>query len=283
MEAAPNIFRFDDYRVFLADCTVHSKKTRNYSMRKFAQQAGFGAPNILRLIIDGKRNLSEKSIAKFSSTLKLSEDESLFFQDLVLMNQAESPSERLRHYQRLVRHPRRRKAVPLEQAQLGFFRHWLSPVIYEMVQLPTLKPDAEWISAQFEPPPPVAEVKRAMHDLLAVGLVTEQQGGSWSQSAADVVSPQNAWDLHLYAYHEQALGKAADALDSLSASQRDFHVLTIAAPAAAIPKLKDWWQACEAELLTLIEAMPGEKDEVLQISWQMFPILSQLGKPAKKP
>lgn len=89
------IFNYSDYRKFLRDF-YHYKKQVNpyYSYRLFSMKAGFRAPNLLKLVMDGQRNLTRDSVCKFSQALKLSEQESAYFADMVLRNQGQFPIRR---------------------------------------------------------------------------------------------------------------------------------------------------------------------------------------------
>ena len=54
-----DVFRYLDYRAFLADF-YKAKKRRGFSYRAFSRAAGLGAPNYLKLVIAGKRNLTPR-------------------------------------------------------------------------------------------------------------------------------------------------------------------------------------------------------------------------------
>jgi uncharacterized protein (TIGR02147 family) len=55
--APVDVFRYRDYREFLG-AFYAQKKQSGLSYRGFARAAGLGAPNYLKLVIEGKRNLS---------------------------------------------------------------------------------------------------------------------------------------------------------------------------------------------------------------------------------
>lgn len=281
----PNVFAYDDYRFYLRDWLQAKQQSGNISRRGFAKRAGFKSHNILALILTGKRNLGIKSIPKFTTGLGLADEEAQYFETLVLMNQAGTVKERIHYFERLTGFAGRRKAVPMERGRLGFFTNWLAPVIYEMVQFPDFQPDAQWIAAQFRPELPVSEVKRVMSDLLSTGLITEERNGKWRCRPEVLETGDNVKDIHLFAYHEQALTKAADALHDVPAPQRHFRVLTSAAPREALPELRQLAQKFEAELWKCLEKHKAPKGEVWQIGIQIFPTLLRSAtekKPASK-
>lgn len=91
----PTVFAFSDFRTFLREHYEAMKKVdTSYSYRRFARQAGLGSPNYMKLIIDGKRNLTIANIHQFAHALKLSFDETQYFEAMVLASQAKSTRER---------------------------------------------------------------------------------------------------------------------------------------------------------------------------------------------
>jgi uncharacterized protein (TIGR02147 family) len=189
------------------------------------------------------------------------------------MNQAKSHEERLHYYERLIRHPGRRRVRPMEEAQLAFFSHWMGPLIYEMIQMEEFRPDSQWIASLIDPEPAVAEVKQVLKDLMRSGLVVEGPDGKWRQAEPQVHSGDDVNSVHLYSYHEQALAKASDALHDVPAPRRHFHVLTTAVPNEVIPDLVELTQKYEAELWRLVESAKAPRDQVVQIGLHIFPTL----------
>jgi uncharacterized protein (TIGR02147 family) len=278
----PNVFAYDDYRLYLQNWLQAKQQGGNLSRRWFAKHAGFKSHNILALILTGKRNLGIKSIPKFTAGLGLIDEEARYFETLVLMNQADTVKERIHYFERLTAFAGRRKAVPMERGRLGFFTNWLAPVIYEMAQFRDFQPDANWIAAQFRPELPLAEVKRVMADLLSMGLVTVAKNGKWICHEEILDSGDNVKDVHLFAYHEQALAKASDALQDVPAAQRYFRVLTSAAPREALEELRLIAQKFEAEVWKCLAQHPEAKAEIWQIGLQIFPILQRPAQPQRK-
>lgn len=279
MTAEPNLYAYDDFRRFLVDWLAHKRRAKGFSARLFAKRAGFGAHDIFQLVSSGRRNLSIKSIAKFARGLGLTSEQSAYFEALVLMNQSESAPERLGYYERLLSFPQRRRIVPMEKAQLAFFRTWLAPVIYEMVSFPDFEPDPHWIAAQFSEPVSTVDIKRALAAISEAGLV-EVRNGRWRQASPEVDTGDGVRDVHLYAYHEHALTKANDALE-LPSRERYFQVTTVAASSKALAEVKELAQKFEIEALRILQKHDAPPDEVYQFGLQLFPTVRR-PQPAKK-
>ena len=63
---------------------------RSFSYRSFAQKAGISSHNLLKSLIEGKRNLTSKSIEQFTLAIGFTNKEAKYFSNLVHFNQAKT-------------------------------------------------------------------------------------------------------------------------------------------------------------------------------------------------
>src|SRR5690348_8332036 len=131
-----SLFEYDNYREFLKDTYLSKKENKKFSFRVFSRMAGFKAGNYLKLVMDGERNLTIESIEKFSMALKFNKEESKFFKNLVLFNQASSVDEKNKYAEQLLYSRVYRKIYPLKELQYRYFSQWYFVPIREMVNLP---------------------------------------------------------------------------------------------------------------------------------------------------
>lgn len=102
MTKKPQIFKYLDYRLFLADTYTYYKQTTTYfSYRYFSSKAGINSSSFLKLVIEGKRGLTDETCEKFIHALRLWGKEGDFFRVLVKYNQAKTPQEKLRNFKDL--------------------------------------------------------------------------------------------------------------------------------------------------------------------------------------
>ncbi len=98
----PQIFNYLDYRLYLADTYTYYKQTTTYfSYRYFSSKAGINSSSFLKLVIEGKRGLTDETCEKFIHALRLWGKEGDFFRVLVKYNQAKTPQEKLRNFKDL--------------------------------------------------------------------------------------------------------------------------------------------------------------------------------------
>jgi uncharacterized protein (TIGR02147 family) len=75
----PNLFEYDNYRLFLKDAFVVLKaRDKKMSLRYFARIAGFNAHTFLGLVIEDKCNMSAESADKISKAFKFKAEETHF-------------------------------------------------------------------------------------------------------------------------------------------------------------------------------------------------------------
>jgi len=270
-----DVFRYQDYRRFLADeYTARKKSVYGFSYRSFAQRVGSTAPNYLKLVADGQRNLTSEMAARFAQALDLSSEEQAFFCDLVAFNQASTVAERQHRYEALSRHRRYKNAFRLDRAHAKYHSEWYIPAIRELVGTATFQSDAKWIAKKLRPAISPRDAEAALKVLLELGLVRLDADGKYRQ-ADPLVSTGDEAPLghHIITYHQKMMEQAAVALDEVPRDEREIASLTLAVSPAEAARLKERLYAFRQELLqSSLEGAPSERTEVVQINFQLFPL-----------
>jgi uncharacterized protein (TIGR02147 family) len=83
-----SLFSFDNYRRYLRSYYEYFKKEEGLTFQAFSKRAGIPSANFLKLVIDGKRNLSLESLHQFARALRLNRSEQEYFECLVWHDQA---------------------------------------------------------------------------------------------------------------------------------------------------------------------------------------------------
>src|SRR3954471_1697029 len=133
----PNLYAYLDYREFLKDYYQERKNASPvFSYKSFANKAGFKTKSFLKMVIIGKKNLSEESLQKVAKALKLDAKATSYFEDLVAFNQAKSLKLRNQLLEKLLVHKVSGVGKVINQAQYEFYSQWFHNTIREM--LPSL-------------------------------------------------------------------------------------------------------------------------------------------------
>lgn len=273
LPSEPDILLYTNYRVYLKDFYAFRKaKNPAFSHRFFAAKAGLTSPNYLKLVMDGQRNLSAKSMARFVVGLGLSGRRAEFFENLVQFNQADSLEDRNLHYSKLAKARTRAGLKSLDEGQFDLFTNWRHLVLREMVGLKGFKRHPHWISQQMHGAITPKEAEESLNQLERLGLVRKTANG-YRQVDVNISTQDEVRSLLVKNYHRQMLQLAADALDRMPKQQRDISAVTIPIRKADFGKVKEYLQLMRKELLNLAaETDTGEA--IVQINLQLFPLTS---------
>ena len=131
---------YTDYRRYLHDFYTFKKietlqSVRPYSYADLVAAADIKSLNYLKLIIDGRRNLSAQMITKFAKALGLNKSETNEFAALVKYGQAKTPAERNQHLKVLseIRVEQQIKSGELTHKDYESVPSWVAWVIHAMV------------------------------------------------------------------------------------------------------------------------------------------------------
>jgi uncharacterized protein (TIGR02147 family) len=277
-----DVFRYLDYRAFLADL-YKAKKRRGFSYRSFSRDAGLGAPNYLKLVIEGKRNLTPAMAERFASACGLAGDAAEYFQQLTEFNQATNPEQKNESFARITGFDRYRRAHKLELAQAAYHSTWYLPAIRELVASPRFEEEPERLAALMWPAIKPNEAKHALETLLELGLIERAPDGRLRQTASVVSTGPETIGMHITNYHVEMMRRATLAMALIPAAQRDISSLTFCVGPEGAKRMKKRVQEFRRELIAMAEA-DAERSQVLQLNLQLFPLsVGAPNKPTSEP
>jgi uncharacterized protein (TIGR02147 family) len=268
-----DVFEYRDYRAFLRDVYQARKQTEyGFSYRAFAKRAGLGAPNYLKLVAEGQRNLTAEMAERFAAALGLAPEASGYFCDLVAFNQASTAPERARCYQRLQGYRRYRSTFRLDAAHAAYHSEWYIPAIRELAACRGFREDPKWLARRLRPSISARQAQRALGVLEELGLLVRDAAGALVQQHP-VLSTGDDQPLghHIVTFHRTMLERAGEALDGVPREEREIAALTLGLDAERFREVKRRLYELRQELLELATT-GGEPDRVVQINFQMFPL-----------
>ncbi|MGZ3769863.1 MAG: TIGR02147 family protein [Bdellovibrio sp.] len=275
------IFEYDNYRTFLKDYYTYSKSHNSkFSYRYFARLGGFKSGNILKIVIDGEINIVAETIEKFCKALKLNKEESVFFKNLVLFNQAQSSEEKNIFSKELLRSKTYRKLHPLSELQYRYFDLWYFPIVRGLVALPEFVEDPNWIAKKIKPEITSAEAKKALEELLQLGLLSRTESGKLILSNPTVTTSNSITSVSLAQYHREMLKKASESIDRFPRDQRNLSALTLGLSAKSIGQIKEVIDKFQRDIID-IASKDSAADSICQLNVYLFPVteLSQKVEP----
>ncbi len=266
------IYHYTDYRQYLRDQYVHLKTTqRRFSYRAMSARLGFAAPNFLKLVIDGKRNLGRESIAKVTGGLDLNRRESEYFSYLVFFLQAKDPVEK-NYFFGLIAAMRARTSTTLLQAdQFEYLSRWYHPVVRELVAERSDPLDYERLSARLDNMVSPSKIRQSVTLLLRLGLLTRTGDNRYHQSAVTLNTENELNSFAVRQYHEQILKVAGKALHTIPPAQREIASTTLHLSKTGFEKIKKRLQEFREELLQ-IATDDTDPEHIYHANLQFYPL-----------
>ena len=267
-----DVFAYLDYRAFLRDYyNARKASARGFSYRSFSRRAGLTSPNYLKLVIDGKRNLSAAMAKRFGEACGLARDDQRYFVDLVAFGQATSLADRDQYYARLTGFQRYRQAHKLDLAHAAYYSAWYMPAIRELAARSDFNATPSWIARQLVPAITVSEAQRALDTLLELGLLVKDEDGSVKQQDVLLSTGPETRGLHIASYHRTMMQRAMESIDLVGPKDRDISSLTLCLGREGVRAFKDRVQRFRKELLEL-SALEDDPEQVVQLNFQLFPL-----------
>ena len=266
-----DIFKYIDYRAFLADFYQEKKKTtRFFSYRYFADRANIKSPVFLKQVIDGERNLTRTMIEKFISALNLNKKESVFFKNLVLFNQAKEAHEKQEHYSVMLTMMDYVQEYQLKSDQYSYFDKWYTCVVRELVCIHQFNDDFAAIAAAVKPRIRPAEAKKAVQLLLRLNLL-EKQDGHYRQTNTAITSNDDMVALARRSFNSAMLLVARDANESLPPTVRNVSGITMGISKPCYEVLLAEMAAFKERVKAIVN-QDTSSAQVYQLNLQLFPL-----------
>jgi uncharacterized protein (TIGR02147 family) len=272
-----NIYEYTDFRDYLK-AFIADAKSRNpvFSHRFLAQKLGLATPNLILLIIQGKRNLTSTIRFKLSEFMKHTGKEARYFEHMVACAQAKMHEERNAHYASMLGLRRTIKAAPLERQQYEYYSNWYNPVIRELVVASGFSGDFKSLAKTVSPPITPEQARRSLDLLLDLGLI-RKNGKRYTQADPLVSTGPVADSIAVANFHRKTAFLAAESFDRHTRQERAITSCTLTLSEEHFKLLKQEIADLRKRALELAEE-PIVANRVYQMNMQLFPV----SKPIKK-
>ena len=280
----PDLSNYMDFRQYLNDFyefrreqTKHQLRPYNY--QTFSAAADIKSPNYLKMIIEGKRNLSEDMIGKFARAMGMNKEQGEEFKRLVLFNQALDPADRNVYLKKLTEH---RFQTQLKNGQIDKktwdkIPNWVTWVIYAMIDQDGVKFDAKSLRDLLRAKASEDEIQQALDNLIANGEVIQDADGMLKKARPLMESADEIPVALIRKLQMQLMYLGLESLYQDSAVEREFGTLTLSLTHAEFEDLKFKLRHMRKSLHkdTAIQRMTTKGDRVYQLNIQLFPVTAK--------
>ena len=278
---SPHIHDYTDYRKYLKDMYEFRKLTestgmRAYSYSHFSAAADIKSPNYLKLIIEGKRNLSDDMISRFARALRLEKQQGEEFKALVLYGQADEPVERNKYLKDLAEiRADQENASDADKQKWEKVPGWIGWVLYAMMDQKNTGIEPEQLQKLFRAKASVQEVRDSLQKLIAAGeIVTDETTGELKRPRELIDTPQDLPVALIRRLQTELIYLGIESLFRDSPKDREFGALTVALTQEEFEQtrfeLRQLRKRIHKDVTVKRQASKG--DRVYQLNIQLFPV-----------
>lgn len=259
------IGHYKNYRIYLKDeLATRTQANSQYSLRAFARDLKV-SPQILSLVMNGKKNISAEAAVAIANRLGLSTQETSYFRDLVELSQAKSDSLREIIRYRLGLYADNQPYRVLQEDVFKIIADWHHYALLELTFTKGFKKDPSWVARRLGIS--ALQAREAIERLLRLELL-EEADGTLRKTEVNIATTQDIPSAALKRLAFQFLEKAAEALEDQDVSERDFGSMTMAIDPDRIPEAKKMIRKFRRDLAILLET--GKRTEVYTFSSELF-------------
>jgi uncharacterized protein YjiS (DUF1127 family) len=199
---APALGEYTDFRHYLKDVYDHRRVTegtglRAYSYSTFSAAADIKSPNYLKLIIEGRRNLSDDMISRFAKALRLNRSETEEFRALVRYGQASQPIERNQYLKELadLRAQRAFESGQINQRSWEKVPGWIGWVLYAMADQANVDFDPQALQRLFRAKAGSEDIRESLGKLIDSGELSRSAEGVMTMAMTEEEFQQVRFEL----------------------------------------------------------------------------------------
>jgi uncharacterized protein (TIGR02147 family) len=268
----PEIFDYNDYRVFLKDHYEEEKKVKTFfSYRYISSKTGLN-PGLLIRIMQGKVHLPLKYIPIYADFYKFYGKRREYWHELVLFGRAKLDSEVYMRFERL-QTIRGVHLARLVQDQMLYLNEWRHNAIRSLLGISALSSPEQFelIGQQLTPQCTTKQVAESIELLERLGMIGQDENGVWQVSNVFITAGGESQKKDVRVFQTQVMQLGIESLERHAPPDRDISTVTVTLNRMDLPVLKERIQAFRQEVFRL--STEGDNDDmVLQLNIQLFPV-----------
>lgn len=289
----PVLSDYMNYRQFLGDFYLYKRKAskgslRAYTYAVFSAAANIKSPNYLKMIIEGKRNLSDDMIGKFGKALGFMKDQTEEFRLLVQFTQAMDPAERNMYLKKLSEHrvAGKLKSGEIDRKTWEKVPNWVAWIIYAMIDQDGVSFDTATLKNLLRGKASEDEIDNALSTLISSGdLRRDEATGELKKARSLTESPEEIPVALVRKLQSQLMYLGLESLYQDQPTEREFGTLTLSLTKTEFEEIKFKLRQMRKALHkdNSIARMKDKGERVYQLNIQLFPVTNAVESVMKSP
>ena len=270
------IVEYQDYHAFLSDYYEQRKRTSAFSWREFAKIAGFVSPSYLKMVCEGKTNLSKVTMGRVADAIGLAGHEVDYFEAMVQFGNAKTDDVKKKFLEKMQSIAFDHKVRIVDKDAFEYYDSWKNPVVRELAPLmPGAMPGEIAKACTLEVS--AIDVRKSLQFLVRAGFLEQVEENVYRQTEKSVEGSKEGLPLAIRSMHREMGNLAVDSLDRFTANERNITGVTMGIDRETYGQIVHELDECRKKITALAEAC-GNIRQVYRLNLQLFPLSKEVGK-----
>ena len=264
------ILEYQDYHAFMSDYYEERKRTSAFSWREFAKIAGFASPSYLKMVCEGKTNLSKVCMERVAHAMGLVGYEVTYFKAMVQFVNAKEDDLKKKFLEEMQAIAVAHRGRVVDKDAFEYYDGWKNPVVRELApMMPGAMPGE--IAKACVQEVSALEVRKSLQFLERAGFLRQVGENTYEQVEKDVVGSKEGLPLAIRSLHREMGRLAIDSLDRFGAEERNVTGMTMGINRDAYEKIVAELDSCRRRIMSIASEC-DELTQVYRLNLQLFPL-----------
>jgi len=268
------IVEYQDYHLLIKDYYEERKRTSYFSWREFAKVAGFSSPTYLKLVSDGKSNLSRVTMDRMVNAMGLTDYEVDYFKAMVNYGNAKEGKRKDAYLKEMRKIALEYKVRVVDKEAVEYFDGWKNPVIRELApMMPGSTPGqiAKMCCNEIS----AAEVAASLEFLTRAGFLKKDSDGAYRQTEKNVTASTEGMAYAVHAMQCKMINLAGESIDRFGPHERNVSGVTFAVNRECYERISNEVDAFRKKIIAIVSDAE-EADQIYRLNVQLFPMTWKL-------
>jgi uncharacterized protein (TIGR02147 family) len=271
-----SVFRYNNYRKYLADIYKSRKREGKFSYRQFAELLKFRERKTLYAVITGYRNLTRPWTWQVSRALNHDFYETDYFETLVSLNQASTAEDKKYLQDKLNRIKRSRKSASqihlIRKEQYKLYSEWYHWAVRAIIDMSEFKDDYHWLAGMVNPPITPEQARKSVALLQKSGMIRKDNlTGVYKVPHKLLSTGKTPLIPNLRAFHLDCLKLAERAVVKMPLDERNIMGLTLGISRKTYERMCDETGEFQKRMLKMAKN-DDKPNRVYRFNFQLFPM-----------
>lgn len=274
----PDVLDYLEYREFLKDWFVESKKDNRFTSYRYLGQKTGVDPAWLVRVFQKEGHLNEEALPAFIRLCGFDDRRAEYFRILYRFCKTKAKSSLSELYCRLME-LREMEARVLTSPEFMYFGNWACTALRALIGISENTSDLHAVANHLNPPISQNDARNALEVLKQLKLIEKDGHGGWNITQQIVTTGGEVKSSAVRDFHRRTLELAQESLDRHSIAERDVSSIVFTVDQADIPEFKQRIEDFRRGLLQFAKRSE-HANRVYALNVSMFPLSEVVENPS---